>query len=358
MHQAVRLEAMETSHDIARGEGAGKEKVCVYTCLFGDEEKLLEQPTASTSECDFLCFTDKENLASSSWRITQVSPQFALDSPRSSRHPKILANQYLECYDKSLYIDNSVLLLRDPLEILGILLPEERVDIGLAYHSFRATLWDEFGIVQALGLDSADRINECLQYIMETCPDILKERPFWGGLIARRHHRQSVIKAMTRWWEMTLRFSRRDQLSLPCVINCSRLKVHAEELDNHNSEYFKWPCSTRHRTNYGKTASFTGTSRLIEVLAECEMLKDEVQRLRTENSLIKHDLDRVSHQLNEAQANLRQMTLSLNACSSNSATRDRARKKLMKLLLSQSWRMATLSGRHKNNSPCSPDKSH
>ena len=104
--------------------GCMSERVCVYVTLFGQYEDLLEQPIFADSAVDFICITDDPELESDSWQIRVVQPVIVTDPARSSRYPKICPHRFLEDYDVSLYIDNSVLLTRTPEEIVSALLPD------------------------------------------------------------------------------------------------------------------------------------------------------------------------------------------------------------------------------------------
>jgi hypothetical protein len=46
---------------------------------------------------------------------------------------------------------------------------------------------------------------------------------------------------MQMWWEHVLRFSRRDQLSLPFVARATKLEVAVHNFDNHISPFHEWP---------------------------------------------------------------------------------------------------------------------
>lgn len=49
-------------------------RMCVYTVLFGGYEDLLEQPVATQSEVDFICFVDNAGVRSRTWRLHVVDP--------------------------------------------------------------------------------------------------------------------------------------------------------------------------------------------------------------------------------------------------------------------------------------------
>jgi len=48
-----------------------KNKLVVYTALFGDYDDLIE-PKEKFEGCDFICFTDQKHLTSDIWEIRLV----------------------------------------------------------------------------------------------------------------------------------------------------------------------------------------------------------------------------------------------------------------------------------------------
>lgn len=215
-------------------------RACVYTCLMGDYEALNPQPVAATSGLDLLCFTDRPDLAGEGWRMIGVEGMFPLDPVRSHRLVKLSPHRLLADYDVSLYIDNSVVLARDPALILADWLGAEGL-FALPGHSFRETIADEFMEVLRLGLDDGMRVVEQLHHYRITDPQVLDEAPYWAAMLARRHHHPRVIAAMELWQAHVLRFSRRDQLSANLAFRRAGLDVRRIELDNLGSELHRWP---------------------------------------------------------------------------------------------------------------------
>ena len=224
------------------------EKRCVYTTLFGDYELINEQEVAKESNIDFLCFTDNPDLQSETWKIIYSEPIFPLDPIRNSRFVKICPHRYLPDYDSSLYIDNSVKLLVKPETIFNDLLYPE-VDFVLMKHSFRDTVLDEFNEVNQLKFEFIDRIIEQLNDYKSISPDILNQKPYWGGFLLRKHNVPLIAKAMEDWLFQILRYSRRDQLSLNYIIDKYNLNISSLDMDNHLSIYHKWPTSNRLKLN-------------------------------------------------------------------------------------------------------------
>ena len=221
-------------------------RTLIYTCNFGRYEEFADHKYEIDSSTDCVVFTDDPGLQSRNWNIVTVPPRFATDSIRDSRFHKIMGPSLFREYDKSLYLDNCVLLKECPLNILEIFL--NGGDIGLASHSYRANVLSEFHEVLELGLDDSARVIEQLLSYEQVASDVLYERPYWCGIIARRHNRQ-VSEVMLRWWEEVLRYARRDQLSINRVLRDSNLSVNRVLIDNFESCYHKWPLNLQRKTS-------------------------------------------------------------------------------------------------------------
>ncbi len=255
---------------------------CVYTCLFGNYETLLEQPTAATSSWDYICFTDDPSLVSESWRIVPVIPVLPEDLPRSSRHPKILPHVYLDGFELSLYVDNSVLLLQRPEEIATYADTLGGGALAMSAHSFRNSIWEEAVMVTQQGLDDPNRVGEFI-HAMLYGQSSLDSRPWWGGMILRQHHDTAVRRAMEAWWMLVLRYSRRDQLSLSHAVQTSGLTILDLKLANHRSIFHEWPRSEgRRRTEYIRAATESVRSITLSALREAVDTRARATRLNAE----------------------------------------------------------------------------
>ena len=221
---------------------------CIYTTLFGGYEKLNEQITAMDSDIDFICFTDNKEITSETWKIKKIEPIFPFDSSRSSRLYKIKPHLFLKEYRTSLYIDNSIVLKIKPEEIFEDLMDEQSRAVFI-HHSFRDTVLDEFGEVLKLNLDHPSTVLEQLDVYYRLNPEILNEKPIFGGFIIRDHHNPHCISAMEDWLAQVYRYSRRDQLSINYVLNKNiSLKYTLLDLDIRSNQYFSWPCGIRYGT--------------------------------------------------------------------------------------------------------------
>ena len=246
----------------------------VYTALLGNYEQLNEQALASSSEIDFICFTDNPLLLSETWTIRLIQPRFARDAIRSARYIKILGPELLKEYDESLWIDNTVQLRVAPEHLLQDWLSD--TDFALPLHSFRETVAGEFDAVNDAGLDDPSRIYEQLFSYAAADEHQLQEKPYWTALLARRHT-YDVQETMRRWYDHVLRYSRRDQLSINHVLSITKLQVNGIEIDNLESIMHQWPVH-RNRQEKVRTGKLSHTLRI--PLMELGRLENSIQGLQ------------------------------------------------------------------------------
>lgn len=277
------------------------ERACVYTVLFGGYEDLLEQPMAAESELNFICFTDDPDLQSNGWRVVQVEPLFGADPPRSSRYHKILAHKFLDEYDKSLYIDNSIMLLRPPERLLEYLLPGD-ASLGAIAHSFRETVADEFAAVMAAGLDADWVCLEQLEHYRRYHRDVLSSRPLTGGVLARRHLRPEVVEAMERWWYHVLRYSRRDQLSFLVALSETSVEPVVAEFDVQDNGFFRWPASTGRKVVNNERVALL--DELTKLESDLKAVEGERSRMQIHVRAVESDRDGVRRRLEAVSAEL------------------------------------------------------
>lgn len=267
-------------------------RLCVFTALIGKYEALNEQPQALNSSVPFICFTDDPTIRSATWQIRLVRPSLALDPIRSQRDIKIRAHRHLPDFDASLYIDNSVILRESPEAIWALCPPES--PFALYEHSFRDTLADEFLEVMRGGMDDSSRIFEQLNHYALSHPDLLEAKPWWGGMLLRRHHDPSLCRMQEIWANHVMRYARRDQLSLP--IACREagltpflLPIPSLSGTTHASPTHDWPiASGRDRGQWPRDPAATLIPlavrlRSVEPLADrARQLEHELETVRTE----------------------------------------------------------------------------
>jgi hypothetical protein len=241
---------------------------CVYTALIGQYENLNEQEIAKRSSIPFICLTDDPDLRSDSWTIRLVEPTFAMDPIRSQRDLKLRPHIHLPDFDRSLYIDNSVVLTADPEHLLDSFLSAS--PFAMPTHSFRETLLDEFLEVARLGFDDLSRIFEQLNHYALADPSILDEKPYWGGVIFRNHREAAVKKVLEIWIAQVFRYSRRDQLSANMAFRQAKLAPAKIEIDNHHSWFHTWPHAVGRQPSKGVRSVITSLSPAVARVRQLE----------------------------------------------------------------------------------------
>jgi hypothetical protein len=274
----------------------------VYTALLGGYEELNEQPTALDTVIPFICFTDDPNLVSETWQIHLTDPLFPHDMVRSQRDIKIRGHEALAQFDETLYIDNSVSLKQVPDIVLDEWLAS--TDLAVSLHSYRDRVIDEFDEVVALGLDDPSRVHEQLMHYAHLYSEVLYERPYWNGILARRHT-EAVNKAMQLWFDHVLRYSRRDQLSANVAFSLAGIRVRGIEHDNLGSTMHRWPVDLKRRVQQGNTVARKAGPLLAEVARlELEMTRGsaEVARLELELTRVSAEVARLELELTRVSA--------------------------------------------------------
>lgn len=253
----------------------------VYTALFGEHEKLLEQPAATQSRARFICFTDDSSLSSSSWEIVHVKPLFPTDPRRSQRDIKIRGHELLAPFDQWLYIDNTVLLKAPPEDIVDQWL--ESADWAAFAHDAHQTTWEEFEANLAANKDTPERLNEQLHDYSTHYPEALDARPLWNGFFARRNS-ETVAEFASLWFHHVCRYSARDQLSIMVALSERPLTVNAISGSTRHSPWHTWP----HRE--GETPESKATRHAKNT--GLKPLADELEASRLENATLRGELQR------------------------------------------------------------------
>ncbi|MDX8354663.1 FkbM family methyltransferase [Cognatiyoonia sp. IB215182] len=228
------------AHYLRQLERQVNERLAVYTNVLGWGYEL--PPVTPFQNVDYICFTDQKIKTPNGWTCVSVTPFLEADPFRSSREQKIRPHRWLKQHDKSLYIDSTVLLRQDPHQIWEKLVPNDNIVFGGLFHSFRESVAGEFSAALKYNLEHQHVLDEHVAFYEEYYSEVLHQRPVWGGLLARRHNDSHCIEAMEKWHAHVLRYSRRDQLSLPAALTAippKKVNIVSENIKN--SEFHKWP---------------------------------------------------------------------------------------------------------------------
>jgi len=201
-----------------------KDRLVVYTALFGDYDDLIDPPEKFEG-CDFVCFTDQKHLKSDIWEIRLVE-DCDLPPNMMNRKYKILPHLFFPEYERSLYVDANIAILKNPKELSDKYL--SRFDFVAPKHFTRDCVYDEAKECIVLMKDKTENIKKQMQRYKE------KGFPSRFGLsenniLLRRHSNESVITLMESWWQELQKETKRDQLSLPYAMWKSGVKYQFME---------------------------------------------------------------------------------------------------------------------------------
>ena len=221
-----------------------KRQDVVFTALFGRYETLNELEISTKPETRYVCFTDDFSLSSETWEIIVVEPKIQTDPSRSSREIKMLGHKYFPEGTRSLYVDNTVRLKVDGSVVLNAWLQES--SIAFMRHYSRKTLRGEFFICSAYGLDGQDKLWDQYKFYKQNYPQVLTERPHWGGMIARVNTVETN-KFMETWKQQFDTFTKRDQLGINVSSIISGVSIATIGGENDRSEWHEWPVHTNRK---------------------------------------------------------------------------------------------------------------
>lgn len=195
----------------------GRQRLTIYTVLVGTKEGLRDPlegvPPGATTDLalDFVCFTDNPALTSEVWRCVPIGESH-LPPEKLSRRPKALPHLYLPDVQYSLYLDNTIVLVRLPQ---AADLATERPYLLRAFaHPERESLQQEADAVAVRGYDDVATICNQLDFYASRAPLDTLPPLAAGGVLLRSHHHPVVARFGTLWWENFLAFSKRDQLAM------------------------------------------------------------------------------------------------------------------------------------------------
>jgi hypothetical protein len=213
----------------------------VFTALFGRYESLNELAISKNPATRYVCFTDDPFLTSDTWEVLVVNSMIKESPSRGSREIKMLGHKHFPEGTRSLYVDNTVRLRVDGAVVLDEWLKE--ADIAFMRHYSRETVRGEFFVCSAYGLDEQERIWRQYKYYKENYNGVLKQRPHWGGMIARVNS-EKTDRFMDTWKQQFDTFTKRDQLSINVSSMISGIKIATINGENNSSKWHEWPIHT------------------------------------------------------------------------------------------------------------------
>lgn len=206
-------------------------KIAIYTAITGNKDTLKETQFENN---DYICFTDSD-LKSNVWTIKPACSLFS-DPNRNAKIHKVLAHQYLEDYDYSLWMDANIYLQVSIEELIKKYLACS--DIALFEHfEKRNCIYKEADVCIRHRLDDIDTIQKQMSvYKHNGYP---ADNGLFECTVILRRHTKKIEKLNNYWWAEICRHSKRDQLSFNYTIH--NIGIKPAQIEGHikNNIYFK-----------------------------------------------------------------------------------------------------------------------
>ncbi|MDX9856073.1 MAG: DUF616 domain-containing protein [Candidatus Moranbacteria bacterium] len=215
-----------------------RNKVVIYTAIFGDYDDLKNPPEKLAKQCDFICFTDNKKIKSDKYKIVYCDKK-ELNNSKESRRYKILPHLYLPSrYEYSIWVDASIKLNNFKInnfieEYLG------KDGVWAAFiHPERSCVYEELeACLQRKKDDYYLMKNQIGEYEKEGYPK--KNGLVANGFILRKHNDPEVIRVSREWWKEVKKNSVRDQLSFCYVAWKKNFKFYIINDYLWDNKYFK-----------------------------------------------------------------------------------------------------------------------
>lgn len=191
-------------------------KNVIYTCVTGGYDALL-QPKCMFDGFDYICFSnDFHEKKIGVWEIRPI-PFQCKDKTRLSRFVKLNPHIALPEYDYSLWIDANLCILTNGLEKKMRLFIEDNVLMASVFHPKYDCIYRD--AIQCIkdGRDTYFSIKRQIDFLHS------QNYPYHNGLyennlIFRKHNEVCIKQISENWWDLYMRYSKRDQLSLCYVL--------------------------------------------------------------------------------------------------------------------------------------------
>lgn len=195
----------------------------VYTAIAGHHAKLSVRPTVS--DTDFICYSDVP-LDRADWEVRPIEASTGLSPRMRAKYHKLFPPTG---YAWSVWLDGAYVLREDAVTMVDDLVARSASGIGLHRHHDRACVFDEAEHSRSLVKCAEVRATIAAQadhYGREGHPH---SWGLWAGGLLCRDASPRVANVMRRWWRELIRWTWRDQLSLPIALRAADFQPDAWE---------------------------------------------------------------------------------------------------------------------------------
>lgn len=210
-------------------------KICVYTCITGDYDNLIDIQNIEQG-IDYICYTNNKKIKSKTWKVKYVVDNTLTDA-ELNRKIKILGDKELKKYDVTVYIDGNFTIVGSIKKLI-----EENVDLKK---------YDFVGFKHSVRNSINEEMLACLMYNKENIENISKLYDFYNhekfpdnnglieaSILIRNFNNDKLNECMKLWFDMYINYAHRDQLSFQYAAWKTGLKYDLLDMSVWDNEYF------------------------------------------------------------------------------------------------------------------------
>lgn len=187
-------------------------KKCVYTAVTGGYDKLM-QPKVIDKTYDFICFSnDIHEYTVGVWQIRPI-PFYHKDNKRVAMFAKFHPHTLLLDYDYAIWIDANNRIKDNYIYDKADQFYSNGEIIGHITHPESDCIYQEVFRCMLYNKDKMMPLIKTLRFLLRNeYPH--RQGLYENNLIFWSHHNRRVIEVLELFWEVYLKVSRRDQLTL------------------------------------------------------------------------------------------------------------------------------------------------
>ena len=204
-------------------------KIVVYTCITGKYDSI-EEPLIMESNCDYVLYTNNQDLKSDNWQIRDIPNSIATleDNIKINRYIKMHPKELFEEYDNAIYIDGNIKIISRISDFINKI--DNSTGLAIHRHCVNNCIYKEIKTCKAYGKGNYKKLHQqAKRYKQEGFPENFGMVECNVLVSNLKNDNQKVI--FNGWWEEYLKSeSLRDQIALPYVLWKNKFKI--EQIGN------------------------------------------------------------------------------------------------------------------------------
>lgn len=199
-------------------------RVAIITSQTGQKGSIQDPVHGGFPHVKYVAFTDKP-LRSQVWEC-RPTPAFSTDCVHAARRhaklAKMLAWMLVPGYDYYIWHDSTSEVHVDPVQLIHMYLGSGQ-HMAAWHHAERDCAYAEAEKVIKAQLDHVSHVQAAVQFLR------MQSYPEHNGLYEMSafiyRNTLQVQQALLTWWELTCKYSSRDQILFPYVVHMHKLQI-------------------------------------------------------------------------------------------------------------------------------------